>query len=70
LPNAIDREARFERAWGVVQPSVEHAAVVGTLMLADPCFFLEDDDAPMTIGVQQLVCSREPDDTAPDNDRS
>ena len=69
LANAVDGEPRLERSRGVVEARVEHAAVVATLMLADLRFLLEDDDPPVTIGVQQLVCSRETNDSAADDYR-
>ena len=47
---------------------MQNAAIVAALMLADLRFLLDNDDPSVAIRMQQLVCSREADDSAPDDD--
>ena len=68
LPNSVDGESCLERARSVIQPGVQHAAVMSALMLADLRLFLEHDDTASRLRAEQLVRSGESDDAPADDD--
>jgi hypothetical protein len=63
--DALDGEARLERTGFVVEPGVEHAAVVRALMLADLRFLFEQLDAGLRRTTLELERRAHADQTAP-----
>src|SRR5262245_9369536 len=68
LPDAANSQPRLSRAWFVVQPAMQHAAVVAALMLADGRFLLEHRDFRVGKALTQPKGRRQPYDAAADDD--
>ena len=65
---ALHAELRLERAWLVVHPSVQHAAVVAALMATRSTFLVHNGDSELWMPLLQLPRGRETDDPCSDND--
>ena len=64
---ALATEARLQRAGRVVQPGVEHAAVVAGLMARDVRLLLDERDAQVGVRLQEPERGRESEDPGADD---
>ena len=62
-----DRQLRPRRPRLIIEPRVEHAAVVTALMLADGSFLFQEPDAKIGPRLHQLVRRRQADNSPADN---
>src|SRR5262249_33312673 len=67
LTNARHREARLRRSRLIVQPAVQHAAVVAGLVPSDAIFLFEYTNARVRKSLRQTVCGGKPYDAAADD---
>ena len=67
-PNPAQGEPGLQRAWLVVEPAVEDAAVVRALMAAGAVFFFKDADRRAPLAKQQLAGDGEAYDAAADDE--
>ena len=65
---SLHAQSRFERAWGVVDPRVDDAAVMSRLVCGDPILLLEDEDAEAVVAQQRLAGDRKPENARADDD--
>ena len=65
---AAAAQARLQRAGGVVDPGVDHAAVVGGLVLGQGHLLLQHHHLRLGLGDHELAGGGQTEDPAPDDD--